>query len=437
MKRSKLAHNDANQTTGAPAGLLPHQELALDLLWLRHWDHRACYLRLDPGLGKTIIAAAYSKLFLSGSIVFISPPSLTANVEAEFRRWAPNVKIQIIADNRLGKLSLNAIDLLIVDEAHRFNNEKSQRTKAFFKIASKARKIVFMSGTPAPNSRPVELWPILTVFAKDAFPMTFFEFGKRFCDAKQIVIGYDHLLRRPKKAWKFDGESNLEDFRRRLYRSFMIRMRKDKLDLPPKLESILTVGDGVPPKIARFEQAVAERLEASGSDTAREWVAALKGLSDVHQSTYLKLLGEHKLQYVLPIIDTYLAETKENLLIFAVHTTVIDGLKKHLANYNPIVIDGKVPQGKRKLLVDEFQTNTNRRVAILNVQAGGIGWTLTKADRVLFVEWSWKDGDNEQASDRAHRIGRKSMVNVQYVVLKDSIDARRMGVVLAKRASSI
>jgi SNF2 family DNA or RNA helicase len=145
----------------------------------------------------------------------------------------------------------------------------------------------------------------------------------------------------------------------------------------------------------------------------------------------------YKLKYVYPHIDRILLDTTEKLLIFAQHREVIEGLTTHLHQFNPIVITGSTPIKKRKGLVDEFQNDPKRRVAVFNIIAGGIGWTLTEADRVLMVEFSWRDGDNSQASDRAHRIGSKKPVLVQYVVLKDSYDAKRLSVVLNKRQHAV
>ncbi len=101
------------------------------------------------------------------------------------------------------------------------------------------------------------------------------------------------------------------------------------------------------------------------------------------------------------------------------------------------MITGDVLKAKRQPLVDEFQKNPKRRLLIGNIEACGLGFTLTKATRVLFVEFSWVDGQNGQASDRAHRIGQNQSVLVQYVVLKDSFDRQRMETLLRKRALAI
>src|SRR5690606_36049177 len=130
-------------------------------------------------------------------------------------------------------------------------------------------------------------------------------------------------------------------------------------------------------------------------------------------------------------------ETHENILLFAIHKATVAGLAEKLKEYKPLVITGDVHEDKRQDLVNTFQASKAHRVFNGNIQACGVGFTLTKATRVLFVEFSWVDGDNQQASDRAHRIGQNQSVLVQYVVLKDSFDRTHMEVLLKKRGNAI
>lgn len=385
--------------------------------------HRAVYLALDPGLGKTIVALRLMNQY-KGPRVYIVPAGLKANVEAEIEKWQIE-GVTLVADSKLEEFKApKSIGVIVIDEAQRFSNAKSARSIALYAVARRAKKVVLLSGTPAPNSRPVELWPVLKAFAPKLFGTDFFAFARKYCGARKTHFG-----------WRFDGYTKKQEFRERLYRSFMIRMKKDKLDLPEKREGILTVGEGIPPIVSKLEKLMLKHY--TKSDLAEEKILALEGVSGMHLSNYLKNLGTYKLKYIYPHIDRILFDTTEKLLVFAQHTEVVEGLTRHLAQFKPIVITGSTPIKKRKGLVDEYQTNPKRRVAILNIQAGGVGWTLTAADRVLMVEFSWRDGDNSQASDRAHRIGRTKPVLVQYVVLKDSYDAKRLAVVLNKRQHAV
>lgn len=407
----------------------PFQLEALAFLQNRLESHRAAYLAADPGLGKTIVACLLASELRPKRICYVCPPSLRANVEAEFKKWGHSHRMpEIVSDSTLADAAPTDAELVFVDEAHRFKNEKAQRTVGLLTLTSKAKYVVFLSGTPMPNSRPVELWSILRHYAPDVFGTNFFSYGQSFCGARQVSIG------RGQKRWQFDGFTNKAAFKAKLFKSFMLRQKKDLIDLPEKREGLLTVGEGIPPIIGRLEQKVLEAY--TKEDLLEGKLAKAAGKPALHLSEYMRLLGEEKLQHVFPFLEHLLLETKENVIVFAHHKKVIADLARFLAQFNPVVIAGDVPTSARHALVERFQKGETR-VAIMNIVAAGVGWNMTAADRVVFVEFSWRDGDNQQAGDRAHRIGRTKPVLVQYVVLKDSFDAKRMSVVLRKRHGAV
>jgi SWI/SNF-related matrix-associated actin-dependent regulator 1 of chromatin subfamily A len=258
-------------------GLLDFQVEALTRALKRLDTHRAVYLALDPGLGKTIVALRLMKHF-KGHRVYIVPAGLKANVEAEIKKWC--VKgVTLVSDSQLADYwPPISIDILVVDEAQRFSNPKSGRSGDMYSIARHAKKVVLLSGTPAPNSRPAELWPVLRAFAPELFGNKFFKFAKKYCDAKKTPFG-----------WKFTGFSNRQEFKERLYRSFMIRMKKDKLNLPEKREGILTVGEGIPPIVSKLEKAMLKHFTTK--DLMEGKILAAEGVVAMHVSNYLKHLG--------------------------------------------------------------------------------------------------------------------------------------------------
>lgn len=410
----------------------PHQLSALNWVLTR----KNSYLALDPGLGKTIVAALVSNE-TKATIVYVCPPFLVTNTNAEFDKWAIEKKLILVPDSMIAKTAfirelakdIKAIKgekILIVDEAHRFKNADSQRTKALFKIANhffKDDKIIFMSGTPMPNSRPMELWEVFKRLTPLTFGTNKFSFGKKYCEGKHNGFG-----------WEFNGFTNRTEFKKRLFNNFMLRQKKELLNLPPKIEGLLTVGDNMPPVISKIERKVLEHY--TEEDLVEGKILQSTGDVAMHLATYRRLLGEYKLKYVLPYIQNLLEEG-ENILIFGVHKKTIAELENALQEFKPLVITGDVAKEKRQEIVNQFQQEKDRKVFIGNIAACGVGFTLTKATRVIFVEYSWVDGENQQASDRAHRIGTTGVVQVQYVVLKDSFDAKLMGTLLNKREKSL
>lgn len=395
-----------------------HQNETLEKALTRLETNRAVYLALDPGLGKTPVSVFLSDFF--GSCHYITPPGLISNVQAESEKWAFD-PITVISDTKIPDISPN-IGTLIVDEVHRFKNEKANRTKSLFNYALNAKKIVLLSGTPMPNSRPVELWTVLLNFAPEIFGTNFFSYAKKFCGAYKNDFG----------KWVFDGFTNQAEFKARLTKSFMIRVKKNVLNLPKKREGLLFVGENLPATISKLEKKLLSKY--SENDLVEGKIDAE---NREHVSTYLKALGNYKLKFFYPFLEHLLYETEEKIILFAHHKTVIEELTNFLVQFKPVVLTGVTPSAKRQGLIDRFQTDKNCRIAIMNIIAGGIGWNMTEADRILFVETSWRHGDNVQGSDRANRITSSKPLLVQYVVLKDSFDAKRMNIILEKGRKSI
>lgn len=426
-------------------------------------ERSSSYLAFDPGLGKTAIAAITAQALFESegglfAAVYITPPFLVKNIEREFARWAPDIKTAVL-NSKTSEQDFSRVQLLIlpdtlvaaiwadfaveafvgdmperfliVDEAHRFKNETAQRTQ--FLLGWNRRKGIeryfsrkmSMSGTPMPN-RPMELYTILHRFAPEVIGFrSRVEYGERYCAGTLTDMG-----------WDFSGASNLDELRRAMVAPegiYMLRARKEVLNLPPKVEQVFLLQKDLPPKIAPLDQSVSKSL--NNDDTMREKLASLNGLDseDMAQvSIYRRVLGEYKAHDILPFLKSILEETNEAIIVFAYHRQAIQTLVTGLKKYEPFVITGDTPTAKRMEIVDEFRENLRRRIIIANYIAAGVGLPLQRADRIVFVEFSWVPGENAQASDRPHRIGRHESVLVQYVTYQNSLDEAVLRTNLAK-----
>ena len=436
--------------------LLPFQQNAAK--WAL--DRNRSYLALDPGLGKTPISAVITATLNKQNpvaCVYICPPFLTRNTEVEFLKWAPHISTRrfkpgtgletqmlIVPDSILTRTDTlkeikkfanyargyNFTTLLFVDEAHRFKNDKAARTQALFgkfnqpDLTHHFDRVVYLSGTPMPN-RPIELFPVLSNSAPETIDnMSKFEYAKKYCAAYR-----DHF------GWNFSGSSNLEELALKVKNSFMLRYRKmDVLkQLPPKLEEMVVLSDNLPPKLKALTHEILKTLPEADIMSGRI-SAKLQTGENLHLATYRKELGILKIKQAVEWLKYQLEESaEESFLVFAIHKDVVKGLTADLQEFDPLVITGDTRMELRHAMVNEFQTNSKRRLFIGNIQAAGTGFTLTKATRVVFVEFSWTPSDNDQAADRCHRIGQDSNVLVQYLVHQESVDKTVIETVLRKK----
>jgi len=420
-----------------PEGLVPYDfQINRALPWAL--ARKRTYLALDPGLGKTICAALIiNKLNLP--TIYICPPFMLGNVELELKKWLIHAQvIERVGECKVGPDVLLVPDsiltraevlseianfskgknvILIVDEAHRFKSPTAKRTKSLLqKILPLSTRTIFLSGSPLPNGRPMELFPILATCAPETIGgRNFWDFGKYFCNGFEGTFG-----------WDFSGRSNFIEFCQSIKRDFLLRIRKAEVlsDLPPKIESIVFIDHRLPKELAELERKVLAKYIPSELSEV---------IGDEHLTTYRKDLGFEKVLPTAKFVRDILTDSDESVLLFAIHKDAIARLTTELKDSDPLIITGSVDKDERFRRAQTFQKDNNRRLMILNIQAGGVGFNLTKATRVVFMEFDWVPEANVQAADRAHRIGQRDSVYVNYLVFKESLDSLMLTTILQKQ----
>jgi SWI/SNF-related matrix-associated actin-dependent regulator of chromatin subfamily A-like protein 1 len=136
-----------------------------------------------------------------------------------------------------------------------------------------------------------------------------------------------------------------------------------------------------------------------------------------------------KMEAVIKWIEDFL-ESGEKLVVFAYHVDIVDRLADH---FNAPKIRGGMDQRDVQAGKDRFQTDDSCRVIILNLEAGGVGHTLTAASNVAFVELGWTPALHDQAEDRCHRIGQEFQVTAYYLLAANTIDEKIQALIDAKR----
>jgi len=336
-----------------------------------------------------------------------------------------------------------SFDFVVLDECHYIKSRDSVRTKAVLKLLrtklSGPKALFCLSGTPL--SRPCDLftlfsvllpfqhletslrsfkfWPFRANFNHRKPGMALEEsFAARFCLPSAVFLGKGR-----RHEFKFLGTDRMSELQL-LFDLTVLRRTKEEVlfTLPPKVRTVVKL-DGVNQKETRFFQA-----EISGLSAIAEKEG--KRRADVKLMQLVRETARIKMEKSLPawlrevLVPQLAAEPEEKLLLFAHHHDVLDFLMEALQSFGVsfINIDGRTKADDRQLRVNLFRDDASVRVAVLGIRSAGTGLNFQRASYVIFVELTWNEKDILQAEDRAHRVGTKSTVFVQYLCLSHSTD---------------
>jgi len=384
----------------------------------------------EMGLGKTIQAAAWLQLHPEKRpAIILCPASLKLNWAKELRdTLSTNDKVEILSGTKpypiTGSIiiinydilnswieTLQAINpqVLIMDEAHYIKNSSAIRTKAAKKLAKGIPHVIALTGTPIVN-RPIEGFNIFQILDRNLFP-NFWTYVHQYCGARHNGFG-----------WDFSGATNKEELNQILTSTIMIRRRKADVlkDLPEKLFSFVPMELANETEYRIAEKEFIEYLRGVKGKEAAEKAKKAEHLVKIEALKQLAVKG--KMKQAINWIKDFI-EDSSKLVVFAVHKEVIDQLMKEFKEI-AVKIDGSIPTPERHKAVEAFQNDPNVKLFIGNIQAAGVGLTLTAASAVAFLELPWTPGELQQAEDRCHRIGQKNAVNIYYLLAENSVEYR-------------
>ncbi|MFE1461798.1 DEAD/DEAH box helicase [Streptomyces nigra] len=406
----------------------------------------------DMGLGKTItVIALHLKRARTAPTLVVCPASLLGNWQREINRFAPGVPVRRFhgPDRTLDDLdggfvlttygtmrsaapTLAAADwgMVVADEAQHVKNPYSATAKALRTIPTPAR--VALTGTPVENNLS-ELWALLDWTTPGLLgPLKSF----RARHARAVENGED--------------EEAVERLAR-LVRPFLLRRRKSDPGIVPELPPKTETDHPVPltrEQAALYEAVVRESLIAieTAEGMARrglvlKLLTSLKQICD-HPALYLKedLSGERlafrsgKLALLDELLDTLLAEDG-SALVFTQYVGMGRLITSHLASRAvPVeMLHGGTPVPERERMVDRFQSGATP-VLVLSLKAAGTGLNLTRAGHVVHFDRWWNPAVEEQATDRAYRIGQTQPVQVHRLITEGTIEDRIAEMLASKRA---
>ena len=391
----------------------------------------------DMGLGKTVqvIALLQTAREQGRTSLVVAPTSLTYNWLSEIRRFAPelstvilngtaaqrSVMIRHIAEHGDVDVAITSYPLirrdvellkdiqfrfLILDEAQNIKNAGSVAAQAAKQLKGDTR--FALTGTPMENGVG-ELWSIFDFVLPGYLP------------------GYNSFLR------KYQDGENAADLLRRI-RPFLTRRLKQEVleELPDKME--ITMKAQMTPEQERIYRAALERLRPRinellehGADRSRmEVLSAITELREIccHPSLVMNEYrgGSGKEDLLLEILPEMIGNGRR-ILLFSQFTSMLKLLRTRLEEngFSTMYLDGDTPADERLALAERFNSG-EAQIFLISLRAGGYGLNLTGADLVIHYDPWWNPATEEQATDRAHRIGQQKKVQVIRLVTGESIE---------------
>lgn len=398
--------------------------------------------------GKTIMTIACMNQHGLGSALIFCPVSMLYTWKEELKKWyKEGDKFAVIVSTKNIKEALTSNIVicpysisfrkevfevltsrnwrwLIMDEAHQLKNRKAQRTKAIlgYKRGSKyfkglwdnSRFRVALSGTPFTNGIP-DGYSLFNKLAPEEIT-DYYSYVGRYCFA-----------RRTPWATEYYGIRNSKELRRIIRDRFYIRYTKSEVltELPGKTYQRITLS----PKYAYR----ATKEEKDLAETIIEKIKKTGTVPVLPQTWQAKRREEAKRK--LPIICEFVEDLlKEDVpvVLFAYHREIISELTEIFRKYVPAVICGDTNSRNREQAVKSFQETKTTPLFIGQINASGLGLTLTRSSTVVFAELDYTPAAIGQAADRCHRIGTRENVVAYYFVASGSIEEKIAEVVIEK-----
>ncbi len=411
---------------------------------LTDWGGGAC-LADDMGLGKTVQAIAY---LLSeakkGAALVVAPASVLPNWRNELERFAPtlNVKILNSSTDRAGDVStagpgdvvVTTYGLLVseenmlvdkkwhtvcLDEAHAIKNRDTKMSKVAMQLDAKNR--IAMTGTPIQNHLG-ELWNLFQ-FLNPGLLGTHEQFHKKF------IVPIEN-----------EDNHGMQRHLKKIIAPFMLRRTKSEVvdELPDKTEIKISV-DLTDEETAVYET-IRVRAEQQLQEQNRVDVNVLAQITQLRRAACTPKLvndsfkGESsKLDAFVSLVDE-IASGGNKVLVFSQFTSFLQLAKEQLdkAGIKYLYFDGSTTIAKREKIIEQFRSG-EVQLFLISLKAGGLGLNLTEANYVIHLDPWWNPAIEQQATDRAYRIGQKQKVTVYHLISAHTIEEKILRLHAVKR----
>lgn len=431
--------------------LRPYQQEGLNWLTFLYEYGFHGLLADDMGLGKTVQVLAFlSRLKLHKPVLIVLPTSLIFNWKHEIEQFLPDAQIYVYQGQQrtswpsesasppiiLTSYATLRIDLdlfqshsyqcIILDEAQTIKNSHTQTAQAIYKLEGDFR--LSLTGTPIEN-HITELWAHFRFLIPDLFG--------------------------PEKTFLAETQAGMADFRylqkiRRKMRPFLLRRKKEEVakDLPERIEQVVFVEMEPAQRkvydefLTGFKSNLLKKVELEGIGKHRfEILEVLLRLRQIcchpllisGQLEELEEASSSKLDALMQDLETAVEEGRK-VLVYSQFTSMLQLISKEVRKrrWDFVYLDGQTKD--REKPVRTFQEDPAMLLFLISLKAGGIGLNLTAADYVFLYDPWWNEAVENQAIDRAHRIGRKDTVIAKRYVAVETIEEKMMTLKAAKRS---
>jgi len=470
MIRQFSAQPDLSVPRGLKGKLRPYQKRGYEWMYRNAQLGFGSIIADDMGLGKTIQVIALLLKFKQeakrqkerADFLIVVPTTLISNWKNELERFAPSLSCTIyhgsdrdierhdndvllttygMVRSDIEKLCTHEWHTVVIDEAQNIKNYTAEQSRALKKI--KATHHIAMSGTPVEN-RLTEFWSIMD-FVNKGYLGTVEKFRNDY--ATPIQMGNS-----PECAERF----------RRVTAPFLLRrLKSDRSiinDLPDKIEEN-TIVSLSKTQAALYHSTVEEAMltiEKSDTSTPQglfkrqglvlQMMTSLKQICD-HPALFSKTSEEAvdyanatatqsgKVETLLTLVESII-DSNQKVLIFTQYREMGELLMQFIYEHTgekALFLHGGTTVKQRKEMVDEFQNNTERRIFLLSIKAGGTGLNLTAASHVIHYDLWWNPAVETQATDRAYRIGQHQNVIVHRFITKGTFEEQIDKMIQSKR----
>jgi SWI/SNF-related matrix-associated actin-dependent regulator 1 of chromatin subfamily A len=284
-------------------------------------------------------------------------------------------------------------------------------------------KVWLLTGTPVAN-RPMDFFNLLKII-KSPIADNWKHFAVRYCDGRQFFRTLKNGQR--KQIWLTDGASNLEELASKTKNIIVRRLKTEVLDMPDKVMTPMhhmLDKKGLKNYELLWEQ-YTEKRKLEGKKT-NELQKDLVELILLRQFIALEAIP-----YTIEMVENAI-EMGRKVIVFTSFTEELEIITNHFGKL-AVKHNGPMTTTQKQRSVDAFQTNPKVKVFVGNIKSAGVGITLTEGTVVIFNSFDWVPGNNEQAEDRAFRIGQKNDVNVYYQLFDDTISTRMWNMLNSKK----